>query len=78
MRSTNETLQPVHAGKKDTEYILCIKNRISNDERSDIVDGRNRIRDWEAVTIIGKIHKQAIVSLTERKSGLAFIYKMDR
>ncbi|MFQ6608970.1 MAG: IS30 family transposase, partial [Fidelibacterota bacterium] len=32
----------------------------------------------EADTIIGKAHKQAIVSLTERKSGLALIYKVDR
>lgn len=32
----------------------------------------------EADTIIGKAHKQAIVSMTERKSGLALIYKVDR
>jgi IS30 family transposase len=36
-----------------------------------MVEERNRIGDWEADTIIGKAHKQAIVSLTERKSGLA-------
>ena len=53
-------------------------NRVSIDERPDIVDGRNRIGDWEADTIIGKAHKQAIVSLTERKSGLALVYKVDR
>ena len=43
-----------------------------------MVEERNRIGDWEADTIIGKAHKQAIVSLTERKSGLALIYKVDR
>ncbi|MCH7762578.1 MAG: IS30 family transposase [Candidatus Marinimicrobia bacterium] len=53
-------------------------NRVSIDERPDIVETRNRIGDWEADTIIGKAHKQAIVSLTERKSGLALIYKVDR
>jgi len=53
-------------------------NRVSIDERPDIVDRRNRIGDWEADTIIGKAHKQAIVSLTERKSGLALVYKVDR
>ena len=51
-----------------------IKNRVSIDERPDIVTDRSRIGDWEADTIIGKAHKQAIVSLTERKSGLALIY----
>ena len=55
-----------------------LKNRVSIDERPDVVEERNRIGDWEADTIIGKAHKQAIVSLTERKSGLAFIYKVDR
>jgi transposase, IS30 family len=34
--------------------------------------------DWEADTIIGKAHKQAIVSLTERKSVLAPNCKLDR
>ena len=55
-----------------------LKNRVSIDKRPDVVEERNRIGDWEADTIIGKAHKQAIVSLTERKSGLALIYKVDR
>ena len=55
-----------------------LKNRIGIDQRSTIVDTRSRVGDWEADTIIGKAHKQAIVSLTDRKSGLALIYKVDR
>ena len=55
-----------------------IKDRISIDKRPGIVELRSRIGDWEADTIIGKAHKQAIVSLTERKSGLALVYKVDR
>ncbi|ODS29685.1 MAG: Integrase core domain protein [Candidatus Scalindua rubra] len=66
-----------------------LKNRVSIDQRPSLVDDRSRIGDWparphssgaggEADTIIGKAHKQAIVSLTERKSGLALIYKVDR
>jgi IS30 family transposase len=39
---------------------------------------RSRIGDWEIDTIIGKNHKQAIVSLTERKSRLALIQKVKR
>jgi len=42
-----------------------------------VVDERSRIGDWEVDTIIGKAHKQALVSLTERKSGLALFYKVD-
>ena len=37
-----------------------LKNRVSIDERPDVVEERNRIGDWEADTIIGKAHKQAI------------------
>ena len=55
-----------------------LKNRISIDDRPDIVETRSRVGDWEADTIIGKAHKQAIVSMTERKSGLSLIYKVDR
>ncbi len=54
-----------------------IKNRVSIDERPDVVEDRSRIGDWEADTIIGKAHKQAIVSLTERKSGLALFCKVE-
>jgi len=55
-----------------------LKNRVSIDERPTFIDSRKRLGDWEADTIIGKAHKQAIVSLTERKSGLALIYKVGR
>ena len=55
-----------------------IKNRISIDDRPSVVEERSRIGDWEADTIIGKGHKQAIVSLTERKSGLALCMKVER
>ncbi len=55
-----------------------IKNRVSIDERPTVVDTRSRLGDWEADTIIGKRHKQALVSLTERKSRLSLIYKVER
>jgi IS30 family transposase len=53
-----------------------LPNRISIDERPPIVERRTRLGDWELDTIIGKGHKQAIVSLTERKSRLALIAKV--
>jgi IS30 family transposase len=53
-----------------------LPNRISIDERPPIVERRTRLGDWELDTIIGKGHKQAIVSLTERKSRPALIAKV--
>jgi len=54
-----------------------LKNRVSIDQRSAVVEDRSRIGDWEADTVIGKVHQQALVTLTERKSGLALMYKVD-
>ncbi len=55
-----------------------IKNRVSIDQRPAIVDTRQRMGDWEVDTIIGKGHRHAIVSLTERKSRLALLRKVER
>ncbi len=55
-----------------------LTGRISIDERPAVVDLRSRIGDWELDTIIGKGHKQAIVSLTERKSRFTLIQKVKR
>jgi IS30 family transposase len=55
-----------------------IKNRVSIDKRPAIVDTRQRLGDWEVDTIIGKGHRNAIVSLTERKSRLALLRKVER
>jgi IS30 family transposase len=63
-------------GKTDRRGI--IPNRRSIEQRPAIVEARSRIGDWEADTIIGKSHKQAIVSLVERKSGFTLIRKVER
>jgi IS30 family transposase len=55
-----------------------LPNRRSIEERSEIVEQRQRIGDWEADTIVGKGHHQGIVTLTERKSRLALLRKVDR
>jgi IS30 family transposase len=63
-------------GKTDRRGI--IPNRQSIEQRPAIVDTRSRIGDWEADTIIGKNHRQAIVSLVERKTGYTLIRKVER
>ena len=50
----------------------------SIEERPKIVDQRKRIGDWEADTIIGQNHQQAILSLVERKSKLCLLKKVER
>ena len=55
-----------------------IPNRQFIEDRPAIVDERKRIGDWEADTLIGKNHRQAIVSIVERKSGMTLIRKVER
>lgn len=54
-----------------------LANRRCISERPAIVDKRSRLGDWEADTIVGKGHQQAIVSLTERKSKLTLLAKVE-
>jgi IS30 family transposase len=42
------------------------------------VEKRSQIGHWEGDTLIGKGHKQAIVSLVERKSGYAVLKKVTK
>ena len=55
-----------------------LPNRRSIEERPEIVEKRQRIGDWEADTILGKGRRQAIVTLTERKSRFALLRKVER
>ena len=55
-----------------------IRNRRMIDERPTIVDDKSRIGDWEIDTIIGKNHKQAVVSIVERKSKFTILKKASR
>lgn len=54
-----------------------IPNRIMIDQRPEIVDKKTRFGDWEVDTIIGKNHKSAILTLTERKSQFELMAKTD-
>lgn len=55
-----------------------LPNRVSIEVRPEIVAQRLRIGDWEVDTMLGKGHRQAIVTLTERKSRLALLRKIDQ
>lgn len=53
-----------------------LRNRISIEARPAIVERRSRLGDWELDTIIGAGRRQALVSLSERKSRLTLIAKV--
>jgi len=55
-----------------------LPNRVSIDERPEVVDSRERLGDWEVDTIIGKGRQPALVTLTERKSRLTLLRKVER
>ncbi len=63
-------------GKYDRRGALC--NQISIDERPPVVQEKSRIGDWELDTIIGKGHHGAMVTMTERKSKLLRIKKVEQ
>jgi IS30 family transposase len=53
-----------------------IKNRRFIDDRPAIVNDKLRIGDWEIDTIIGKNHKQAIITIVERVSKKTVMRKV--
>lgn len=53
-----------------------IKNAVSIDERPSIVDEKSRIGDWEIDTVIGKDHKQALVTIVERATKFTVVKKV--
>jgi IS30 family transposase len=55
-----------------------LPNRRSISQRPTVVEAKQRFGDWEADTIIGQNHQQAIVSLVERKSKLTRLVKVER
>ena len=55
-----------------------IPNRMGVEARQAVVAAKRRLGDWEADTIIGTAHRQAILSLTERKSKLVRLKRVER
>jgi IS30 family transposase len=53
-----------------------IKNRVSIDERPTIVNEKTRFGDLEIDTIIGKNHKGAILTITDRVSLMEWMVKL--
>mgnify|MGYP001125478793 CR=1 FL=1 len=54
-----------------------IKNRISIDERPQVVEDKSRIGDWEIDLVIGKGHSGALVTIVERKTSFTVSTRVD-
>ena len=55
-----------------------LPNRVSIEERPELVEQRERLGDWEADTLVGKGHQGALVSLVERKSRYTLLGPVER
>lgn len=63
----------------DTINAARLTNQISIEKRPPIVDKKSRLGDWEIDTLLGKRpQREAIVSMTERRSKLLRIQKISR
>jgi len=62
------------AGKRSRGII---KDRVSIDERPEIVNEKQRIGDLEIDTVIGKNHKGALLTVTDRVSLMEWIVKLN-
>ncbi len=55
---------------------IVIKNKVSIDERSSIINNKERFGDWEIDLIVGKNNKGAIVTIVERKTAFFMMKKL--
>jgi len=55
-----------------------LPNRVSIEERPELVEQRERLGDWEADTLVGQGHQGALVSLVERKSRFTLLWPVKR
>ena len=54
-----------------------IKDRISIEERPEVVNKRIRIGDWEVDSVIGRLNKSSLVTLVERLSRYTVIIRVN-
>lgn len=55
-----------------------LPNRVSIEERPEVVNQRERLGDWEVDTVVGKNQQGALVSLVERKSRYTLLGLVQR
>jgi len=74
LRHSNKRYKKRYGGKDNRGQI---PNRVSIEQRPEVVNSKERIGDWEIDLIIGKNHKGAILTAVERKTGFLVMSKTD-
>jgi len=64
--------------KRPVGKFIPIKNRVSIDQRPEIINNKERFGDWEIDTIIGDNQKGAIVTITERTTNFFLMKKLEK
>jgi IS30 family transposase len=64
-------------GTKSHDRRGQIKNKVSIEDRPSVVDEKTRKGDWEGDLVIGKNHKNALLTLVDRKTKLVRILKVE-
>jgi len=57
---------------------ISIKNRVSIDQRPEIVNLKKRFGDWEFDTIVGENNQGAILTMVERKTAFMMMEKLKK
>lgn len=55
---------------------IVIRNKVSIDERSSVINNKERFGDWEIDLIVGKDNKGAIVTIVERTTAFFMMKKL--
>jgi len=63
--------------KRPVNEKIGIKNRVSIDQRDEIVNTGQRFGDWEIDTIVGENNRGAIVTMVERKTDFLLMEKLE-
>jgi IS30 family transposase len=61
--------------KRPVDEKTPIKNRVSIEQRPEMVNTKERFGDWEIDTIVGEMGKGAIVTMVERKNAFMMMGK---
>ncbi len=64
--------------KRPVGKFIPIKNRVSIEERPEIINKKERFGDWEIDTIIGNNQQGAIVTITERTTNFFLMKKLTK
>lgn len=66
-----------HRNRPVTGKHVVIKNKVSIEDRPDIINNKERFGDWEIDLIVGKNNKGAMVTIVERSTAMVMIRKLE-